>query len=131
MPPSVNRRRTPPLIAQVSGDLGLANSRAETLRNAGYNVLTFTSQDELALACKSLQFDLLLLGHSYEYQGSDPVCALFRRYKPHSPILQLQLVDGVPSAADYVFNVNKGPEALLRMLEEILNMWARQARAGD
>lgn len=127
----MNHKRIQPLIAQVSADLELASSRAEFLRSAGYNVVTFGSAEEFIPACKSLRFDLLMVGHSLEYRGSEAVCALFREYKPDSPILQLQLLDGISSTADYVFNISKGPDSLLALLNEILNIWALQTRAGD
>jgi hypothetical protein len=117
------------MIAQASVDLSLANTRAAVLRIAGYNVRTFMSADELALACANQKFDLLLVGHFFEYGGREEMCASFRKHNPGSPILQLQCMNIVPTTADYSFTVDEGPEALVTLLNEIL--LGRKAKVGD
>ena len=114
------RRQISPRIAQASADLSLANTRAEVLRSAGYNVRTFLSSDELALACANQRFDLLLVGHSLEYEGREQMCATFRKCNVGAPILQLQLGEVVLATADYVYSMDQGPGALVTLLDGIL-----------
>jgi len=131
MSPAVKRRKSTPIIAQASADPVLANSRVEVLQNAGYKVRTFMSQDKLAIACKNETFDLLLVGHLLEHVEREQMCVAFRTYNPGVPILQLQAVQAVPCTADYEFDVENGPEALVQFLEKILAGWERVAKVGD
>src|SRR6185369_2359735 len=89
------------------------------------------SQDKLAIACKNETFDLLLVGHLLEHVEREQMCVAFRTYNPGVPILQLQAVQAVPCTADYEFDVENGPEALVQFLEKILAGWERVAKVGD
>ena len=131
MPPAEKRRKFSPAIAQASADASLANSRVEVLQQAGYKVRTFKSADKLAIACKNENFDLLLVGHSLEGVEREQICAAFRTYNPGAPILQLHVATTTPTTADYALEVGQGPEALLQMLDEILDGWNRDRKFGD
>lgn len=140
MPPAVKRRKFSPAIAQASADAMLAGSRVEVLQQAGYKVRTFKSPEKLAIACKKESFDLLLVGHSLEHVEREQMCAAFRTYNLGAPILQLQVATTTPTlkivkttstTADYAFDVEEGPEALLQLLDEILDEWDRAAKVGD
>ncbi len=110
----------PRRIAQASSDLMLANSREEVLRSAGYSVGTFTTPSELIFACLNRQYDLLLLGHSLESVSRLEMRNAFRAQNPTSPIVQLATANEAVDECDYLFDVQKGPQELLRLLAEIL-----------
>lgn len=109
----------PLTIAQVSADATLANSRAELLRIAGYEVQTFASFNEL-LQNSNARFDLLIIGHSLEYRSIGDVEQLFRSKNPHSPILQLVATDQKHTDADILFDVYKGPDKLLELVRQMV-----------
>lgn len=72
-----------------------------------------------------------LVGHSLECEECEEVCTTFRKCNAGSPILQLQRIEGCPTTADYTFPVDEGPEALLRLLDEVLHGRRVRAKFGD
>ena len=131
MSPAVKRRKASPSIAQASTDTTLATTRAHVLQGSGYEVRNFMSPDELLHACRKEKFDLLLIGHLLEHVEREQMSFIFRTYNAGSPIVQLQSVETVPTTADFSFNVENGPEALVHLLSEIVRGKRLSARVGD
>lgn len=107
-------------IAQVSADANLAKSRAELLHTAGYEVKTFESSAALLVDALQHKFDLLIVGHSLEYQSREKVHLLFKQYNPTSPVLQLTSSNEDAPGADLAFDVSLGPGELLHVVSKVL-----------
>jgi DNA-binding response OmpR family regulator len=107
-------------IAQASADASLAHSREQVLTMAGFAVRTLTDVEELAVACRQERFDLLIVGHLLEYRSRQDIAQAFRKLNPGAPIVQLVSMNEPAGEVDYVFDIHKGPDALLALLSTIL-----------
>jgi len=122
-------------VAQASADVMPSRSREELLRKAGYSVSTFQSADEFVRGCAREEFDLLVIGDSFEYFAREQARDTFRELNPGAVVIQLiepgssaTGYDNRVASADYTFEVTRGPEALLSFVAEILGRSDAQAR---
>lgn len=109
-------------ILVVSYDRALLRTRMMLLRSAGYQVLMADSLAASIEACRTINFDLVIIGHSIPREDQTELSATLRQECPGVPVLLIirsELEPG-PAAIEHIVNAQDGPGVLLHTVNSIL-----------
>jgi DNA-binding response OmpR family regulator len=92
-------------ILSVSQTDSLRKTRQLVLENAGYSVSSPTDLNEIEEVCKTIKFDVAVIGYTFEPSTKCTIADIIRKYCPTAPIVELthgypEIPDSVPSNPD-------------------------------
>lgn len=117
-----------PLILSISRDPMLLASRNALLHEAGYEVVSTTSDEEALSLFSSCKTDAVVLGDSIAWEERTKLVERIRTLNAKVPIIVLRLpTEPAPAGATASMGSLDGPKVLLQLIAEALRNSNTQA----
>jgi len=119
-------------VLSIAADSALRISRQLILERAGFEVTSASGLEEASAICQQAAFVLFILGQTSSEDEQKQLARVLRNKCPGIPVLELHSHGTAYLAkADYSVETLDGPEALVLMVQRILEKAEKAAPASE